>query len=203
MRATENGSDSGWSDNRQLVTVGPTVQNAIRFKTLRMKSLGQTDRPGLPQEVKAECLAKLALSLFSVPQQEFDGCGEGNGGEEDVRAPFAARDNLAPVFQALEHDLVPVAALVAALIVLDGFSAQLPAREKKLYTLISQRFAEESGIAAPVFQQSLHICHAAAPLEPPTSPAVMKRWVGRTSEPVTESSLMFMPPFIRSTKEPH
>ncbi len=62
---------------------------------------------------------------------------------------------MSPILQASEHDLDPVAAFVAALVVLDGFAAQLPARDAGPYPLAFQRIPEPVGIITPVGQQPL------------------------------------------------
>lgn len=54
-----------------------------------------------------------------------------------------------------EHDFDPVAAFVAALVVLDGFAARLPARDAELYPSVFQCISEPVGIIAPVGQQPL------------------------------------------------
>src|SRR3546814_19735558 len=48
-------------------------------------------------------------------RSEDDGCGEGDGGEEGLRAPIVARGDPPPVLEAAEHDLDEVAAFVAVL----------------------------------------------------------------------------------------
>jgi hypothetical protein len=61
--------------------------------------------------------------------------------------------NAPPVLQSPEHDLDPVAAFVAAFVVLDGLSARLPVGDAGLYPLVFQRISEPVGDVAPVGQQ--------------------------------------------------
>jgi hypothetical protein len=51
-----------------------------------------------------------------------------------------------------EHDLNPVAALAAAPAVLEGFTAQIMTRDRRIYRLVSQRISETVSIIAPVRQ---------------------------------------------------
>lgn len=69
--------------------------------------------------------------------------------------------NSAPVFQSPEHDLDPVAAFVAALVVLDGLAARLSNRDAGLYPLVFQRMSEPISIVAPICQQPLRLRQAA------------------------------------------
>ena len=57
------------------------------------------------------------------------------------------------ILQAPEHDLNPVAAFVAALVVLDRLSTRLPPRNTSLYAFVFQRFSEPVSVIAPVGQQ--------------------------------------------------
>src|SRR3546814_10827850 len=88
-------------------------------------------------------------------QPEYDGCGEGYGGEEGLRAPVIARCDAAPVLEAAEHDLDAAPAFVAALIVFDGLIAGFPARDTGSDPLFLQSIAEPVGIIAPVGEHPL------------------------------------------------
>ena len=59
----------------------------------------------------------------------------------------------APVLQAPEHDLDPVASLVAVLMVTDGLATRLSARDAGAYPFVFQRFAEPVRIITPVRDQ--------------------------------------------------
>ena len=49
-----------------------------------------------------------------------------------------------------EHDLDPVSAFVAALVVLDGLAARFSVRDAVPYTLVFQRISEPVSTIAPV-----------------------------------------------------
>jgi hypothetical protein len=66
-----------------------------------------------------------------------------------------------PVLEAPEHYLDPVAAFIAALVMLDGFAARLPTRDAGLYSLVFQGISEPIGIIAPVSQQPFSFGQAA------------------------------------------
>jgi hypothetical protein len=92
-----------------------------------------------------------------VSQAEHDGCGQGDGREEDLRASVVRDCDAAPVLRAPEHDLDPVAALV----LLGGFAARLSTGDAGLYPLVFQRISEPVGIMAPVGLQPFGFWQAA------------------------------------------
>lgn len=91
--------------------------------------------------------------LASSP--DHDGCGEGGGGEEALRASVVAGCTPSPVLQMPGHDFDPVAAFVTAPVVFECRAARLPARDAWLYLLVLQRFSKPVGIIAPVGEQPL------------------------------------------------
>lgn len=60
-----------------------------------------------------------------------------------------------PVLQTNEHDLDAVAAFEAALVMLDGLSARLPARDAGLYPLVFPCISEPIGVTPPVGEKPL------------------------------------------------
>jgi len=94
---------------------------------------------------------RLQTHYFSKPEQ--DGCCQGDGGEEGLRTSVVAGSDAAPVLEPAEHDLDAVAPFVAALVVVDGLAARLPAWDAGLYPLVFQRFPEPVGIVAPICDQ--------------------------------------------------
>lgn len=88
-------------------------------------------------------------------EPEDDGCGESDGGEEDVGASVVAGCDAPPVFQAPEHDFDAVAAFVATLVVFDGFVPGFTAWNARFYALFPQGIAEPVGVVATVGQQPL------------------------------------------------
>ena len=57
------------------------------------------------------------------------------------------------VLEPAEHDLDPVTAFVATLVVLDWLAARLPSGDARLYPFVFQRFPKPVGIIASVCQQ--------------------------------------------------
>ncbi|CAM8671106.1 hypothetical protein MCEREM30_00825 [Paracoccaceae bacterium] len=84
-----------------------------------------------------------------------------SGGVEDLRAPVVSRCNSPPVHEPPEHDLDPVAAFVATLVVLDWLATGFPAWDARLYPLVFQRICEPVSVIAPVGQQPLRLWQAA------------------------------------------
>src|SRR3546814_8474890 len=94
-------------------------------------------------------------TLFPYTTLFRSGCGEGDGGEEGLRAPIVACCDPPPVLEAAEHDLDAVAAFVAALVVFDGLVPYFPARDAGRDALFLQGIAEPVGIIAPVGEHPL------------------------------------------------
>jgi hypothetical protein len=88
-------------------------------------------------------------------EPEQDGCCECDGGQEYLWAPVVARRHAAPVFQATEHNLDPVAAFVSTLVVFDGLGSGLPARDARLYLLVLRGFTKPVRVIAWVGQKPL------------------------------------------------
>lgn len=83
--------------------------------------------------------------LVLTSQPEDDGCGERDSREEDLWAPVVSRCDPPPVLQPAEHDLDPIAAFVAALVIFDLLGSGLPARDARLYPRVFQGFSEPVG----------------------------------------------------------
>ena len=66
-----------------------------------------------------------------------NGCGKGDGGEEDLWAPVVSRGDAPPVLEPAEHDLDAVPAFVAALIMFEG---RLPCFRPGMQTCILLSF---------------------------------------------------------------
>jgi hypothetical protein len=60
-----------------------------------------------------------------------------------------------PVIQTPEHDLDPVSAFRAALVVFHGLDTGLPASDARLYPLVFQRISEPISIIIPVTTRGL------------------------------------------------
>jgi hypothetical protein len=105
------------------------------------------------------CSQGSGLVLASKP--EHDGCGEGDGGEEDLWASVVACSDPPPVLEPSEHDLDPVASFVAALVMLDGVAARLPAGNAGPYPLVFQRFPEPISVITAVGEQPLRLWQVA------------------------------------------
>lgn len=126
-------------DNRNESTTRLWLQS-------RGKTKSQNRTAGFP--VLPKCSGAVGSVLVFASWPEHDGCGECDGGEEGLRAPVVASGDPAPILQASGHDLDPVAAFVAALIVLDGLATRLPARNAGLYPFVFQSFSEPACITA-------------------------------------------------------
>ena len=68
-------------------------------------------------------------------------------------APIVAGCDAAPVLQPAEHDLDPIAATIAAPVVVDGLGARLPARNAGAYPLVFHSIPKPVGIISPVGNQ--------------------------------------------------
>jgi hypothetical protein len=123
-------------------------------------------------------------------EPEQDGCSEGDGRQEYLWAPVVARRHAAPVFQATEHYLDPVPPFVSTLVVFDGLGSGLPARDARLYALVLRGFTKPIRVIATVGQKPLRRWKVAAPVESLTSPAVMKKRIGRQFSSVMACNLV-------------
>jgi len=75
--------------------------------------------------------------------------------QEGLGASVIAGCDPAPIFQATEHDLDPVAAAVAPLVVSDSFAARLPTGDAGAYPLVFQRISEPVCVVTPVCDHPL------------------------------------------------
>lgn len=120
------------------------------------------------------------LRTRSGSQPEQDRRGEGDCGEEGLRAPIVSGGDTPPVLQPAEHDLDAVAPLVASLVVSHGLLAGLPAWDADLHPLVFQCFSEPIGIVTPVRQQPVRFREAA---QQRRRTGVVADWTGRQEEP--------------------
>ena len=86
------------------------------LNALNVGVLSEDDYKSLEKQIKNNALGSRLIDL----QPEQDGRGERHGGQEDLWAPVVTGGHAAPVLQASEHDLDPVAPFVASLVVADG-----------------------------------------------------------------------------------
>ena len=98
---------------------------------------------------------KVILRTHLLLKPEQDGFGESHGREQDTGVPVVAGRNTPPVIWPAEHDLNAVAALVATLVVANGFGPGFAPRYAGRDALCLQSVAEPVGIIAPVAQQPL------------------------------------------------
>ncbi len=108
-------------------------------------------------------LKLLGSGLVLASKPEHGGCREGDGGQEDLRAPVVSRYHPPPVHEPPEHDLDAVATFVAALFMPDGFVARLPAGDAGVYPLVFQSFPEPISILAAISRQPLRLWQFAQP----------------------------------------
>lgn len=101
-----------------------------------------------------------------------DGWCESDDGEEDLWASVVAARDPPLVFKSPEHDLYPVAAFVAALVVFHGLAVRLPAWDAGLYSLVFQRLSKPVGITTAVSQQTTCFRQAAEESDGPGVAAV-------------------------------
>jgi len=92
----------------------------------------------------------LGSGLIAVSWSEHDGRCGCDGRQDDIRASVVACGGPAPVLDAAEHDLDPVVAFVAALVVADGFATRPPTGNARAYPHVFQRIPEPVGIVSTV-----------------------------------------------------
>ena len=82
-----------------------------------------------------------------------DGCCESDGRKEDLWTSVIAGRHTPPILEPAEHDLDPVAAFVAALIIFDWRLAFLSAPDTGAYPLVSQRFSKPISVIPAIPEQ--------------------------------------------------
>ncbi len=91
-----------------------------------------------------------------------DGCGEGDGREEDLGAAAVVSGRDAPpILEPAEHALDPVAPLVAALVIFDWRLALISAGDAGAYPFVLQRFPKPVRVIAAIPEQPFDLWQAA------------------------------------------
>ena len=119
------------SANDQRVPSGLIVIIGDRFGAAMWQGSVSQPRPATTAESHRG--DRLGLKVHCSRKIEHEGCGEGDGGEEELRTPVVAGRDTAPVLHPAEHDLDAVAAVVASLVVADSLTPQLPTRVPGAY----------------------------------------------------------------------
>ena len=79
-------------------------------------------------------------------QPEHDGCGDADGGEEELAASVIAGRDAAPVLEAGKEVLDPVALPVELAVVAGRVSAPTPGRDARGNPLVFEGFTEPVGV---------------------------------------------------------
>ena len=113
-----------------------------------------------------------------------------------------ARGHPPPVFEPAEQDLDPVAAFVAALVMLHRRLALLAARDAGAYPLVFRRFAEPIGVVSARQSTSGRLSQGAR-TDVVADVSCRDEQVERTSLAIEDGmTFVFMPPMVRPIRRP-